>query len=188
MVVTKDGSAKAIRWVGTMAFERDGQPWTAGVMPIRIQKGALGNGCPHSDLYLSRSHMLYLDGVLIPAGDLVNGSTIAAVDVEIERLEYFHVELDQHDVLFAEGAACETLLANVGQHSHFDNAGTYIALYGALPTVATLPCAPIVAQGGRRGAIASRLRSALAPVVDIRNRADVVRDNLDQRAQDSIAA
>jgi hypothetical protein len=188
MIVTKDGSAKAIRWVGKMTFERDGQPWTAGVMPIRIQKGALGNDCPHSDLYVSRSHMLYLEGVLIPAGDLVNGSTIAAVDVEAERLEYFHIELDQHDVLFAEGVACETLLARVGLHSAFDNADEYVTLYGALPSVETLPCAPIVAQGGRRGALASRLRSALAPVVDIRNRADIVRDELDERALRARAA
>lgn len=188
MVVTKDGSTKAIRWIGKMAFERDAGPWAAGVMPIRIQKGALGDNCPRRDLYLSRSHMLYLEGVLIPAGDLVNGSTIVAVDVDTERLEYFHIELDRHDILIVEGAASESLLVNVGQHSNFDNADEYIARFGALPSVAMMPYAPIVAQGGRRGALASRLRSALAPVIDIRNRADVVRDKLEDRALDVRAA
>jgi len=188
MVVTKDGSAKAIRWVGKMTFERNGQTWPASVMPIRIQKGALGNGSPHRDLYLSRNHMMYLEGVLIPAGDLVNGSTIAAVDVEVESLQYFHIELDRHDILIVEGAASESLLVNVGQHSNFDNADEYVARFGALPSVAMMPYAPIVAQGGRRGALASRLRSALAPVIDIRNRADVVRDKLEDRALDVRAA
>ncbi len=182
LVVTKDGTAKAIRWVGRMTFDREGQSWAHGVMPIRIQKGALGNGCPHRDLYLSRSHLLHLEGVLIPAGDLVNGTTIAAVDVDTDKLEYFHVELDQHDVLFAEGAACETLLAKAGHFSQFDNADAYVALYGALTPVAMLPCAPIVGHFGRRGALASRLRSALSPVIDVRNQADVIRDDLEARA------
>lgn len=181
-VITKDGTAKAIRWVGKMTFERDGQSWAPGVKPIRIQKGALGNGCPHRDLYLSRTHMLLLNGVLIPAGDLVNGTTIAAIDVDTDALEYFHVELDQHDVLVAEGVACETLLAKAGHHNQFDNANEYVELFGAAASIAMLPCAPVVAHCGRRGALASRLRSAVAPVIDIRNRADVVRDHLEERA------
>ena len=188
MILTKDGTAKAIRWIGKTVFERHGRSWTDSVQPIRIQQGALGEGCPRRDLYMSRNHMLYLDGVLIPAGDLVNGTTIAAVSPDTVRLEYFHIELDQHDVLLAEGALCETLLVTEESRAIFSKADGYAELHEALPAVAMMPCAPIAAHYGRRGALTSRLRSALAPVIDIRRRADIVRDDLDARAQISKAA
>lgn len=188
LVSTKDGTAKPIRWIGKMSFERDGQSWAEGARPIRIQKGALGDNCPQRDLYLSRTHMLYLGGVLIPAGDLVNGSTIAEVAPETDRLEYFHIELDHHDVLLAEGAPCESLLVWADDRSHFDNVDEYVELYGDLPSVAMLPCAPIAALCGRRGALASRLRSALAPVIDIRKPVDILRDRLEERASLNKAA
>jgi hypothetical protein len=91
-------------------------------------------------------------------------------------------------VLLAEGAACETLLVTAENRSEFSNADEHAGLYGALPVVAMAPCAPIAEHGGRRGALSSRLRSALAPVVDFRRPADVVRDDLDARAQLSRAA
>ena len=187
-VITRDGTAKAIRWVAKSVFERDGEAWSHDVQPIRIQKNALGEGFPRRDLYMSRTHMLFLDGLLIPAGDLVNGTTITAVSPDTARLEYFHVELEQHDVLLAEGAACETLLVTPEHgRDEFSNADEYASMYGETVT-AMVPCAPIAEHGGRRGALGSRLRSALAPVIDIRRRADVVRDGLDARALLSKAA
>ncbi len=182
LVTTNDGTAKPVRWIGKMVFERLGQSWPENARPILIQKDALGDACPQRDLYLSRTHMLYLDGVLIPAGDLANGSTIAEVDPDTDRLEYFHIELDSHDVLLAEGAPCESLLVRADYRGEFDNADEYTELYGAVPSVAMLPCAPIAAFYGRRGALASRLRSALAPAIDIRKPVDVIRDQLEERA------
>jgi Hint domain len=62
-------------------------------------------------LYVSPNHALLLDGVLIPAIYLVNGSSIVqAMPEGVEEIEYFHVELEIHEVIFAEGAAVETLL------------------------------------------------------------------------------
>ena len=46
-------------------------------------------------------HAACRDGVLIKAKDLINGSTIVQAE-RIETVEYFHIELDRHDVIIAE--------------------------------------------------------------------------------------
>lgn len=179
LVVTESGVVREIRWIGKTSIERDGNsPWADHVRPIRISKGALGGGRPHRDLYLSRAHMLHLGGVLIPVSDLVNGANIAAVDVASDRIEYFHIALDRHDVLVAEGAPCESLLVTADRKSAFDNGSEPAE---KLPAE-MVPCAQIAAYNGGRGALASRLRSALAPVIDLRRPADIVRDGVEERA------
>jgi hypothetical protein len=62
------------------------------------------------DLYLYQEHALFIDGFLIQVRHLVNGRSIA-VDHDAKRsetIEYFCVELDAYQVVFAEGAAAET--------------------------------------------------------------------------------
>jgi hypothetical protein len=130
--------------------------------------------------------MVHLNGVLMPIGDLVNGRTIVAVDVPGERIVYYHVELETHDVVIAEGAPCETLLTTAEKVTLFDNADEYFALYGT--PVDMTPCAPFAAFNGGRSEFKSRLRSALAPVIDIRQPLDIVRDNLEARSLLSNAA
>ena len=52
-----------------------------------------------------------IDGVLAPAEMLINGTTITRFEAhELDELEYFHVKLESHDVIYAEGAPAETLL------------------------------------------------------------------------------
>jgi Hint domain len=43
------------------------------------------DGKPHSDLYVSPAHAIYVDGILIPASVLVNGITVVA-DAKPEAL------------------------------------------------------------------------------------------------------
>ena len=47
--------------------------------------------------------------VLVPAGALVDGRGI--VQLEVERVTYWHVELDGHDILLAENLPAESYLA-----------------------------------------------------------------------------
>jgi hypothetical protein len=177
-IVSLSGEARAIRWIGRITVDRDGDaPWHADAMPVRVAKDALGKGSPHRDLYLSRSHMVHLNGVLIPVGDLINGRTITAVDVAGDQLVYYHVELETHDVVIAEGAPCETLLTTAKKLAVFDNVDEYYALYGA--PVDMVPCAPLAAFNGGRSELKSRLRSAVAVVVDVREPRDVARDRIE---------
>ena len=56
---------------------------------------------------------LFIDEVLIPVMRLINGVSIAqAMPDGMQEIEYFHIELETHEVVFAEGAAVETLLVS----------------------------------------------------------------------------
>jgi hypothetical protein len=70
---------------------------------------------------------MYLDGVLIPAFALINGQSIVQAS-RVDTVEYFHLELDTHDVIFAEGALSESFL-NDDSRRMFHNAQDYKTLY-----------------------------------------------------------
>jgi hypothetical protein len=189
LVETLSGEAVVIRWIGRVEVCREpSQPWDREAQTVRIAKDALAEGCPHRDLHVSRAHLLFLNGVLVPAEDLINGSTICAVDPGAEVAIYFHIELDRHDVLLADGAPCESLLASVEARRNFDNFAEFLARYGAGATPPMTPFAPVVGFNGGRSQLRSRLRSAFAPIIDVRQPLDIVRDTLEARALFSKAA
>lgn len=134
--------------------------WPLDCRPVRIHAGALGENNPTRDLVVTNSHAMFLDGVLIPIGDLVNGKTILFDDgIGLDTLEYFHIDFGAHDVVDAEGALCETFREETAA-----------------------PCAPILSFSGGRGRLTSHLRSAIAPLVDRRLPLDRIRDGLEARA------
>ena len=126
-VMTADGRALAVKFIGRQTVvTRFADELTA--RPICIGAGALGHNLPVRDLYTSPGHAMVLDGVLVIAGALVNGTSIRRITRVPERFTYFHVELDEHAVIFAEGAATETYCDNVPREI-FDNAAEFRALY-----------------------------------------------------------
>lgn len=87
--------------------------------PVRIVAGALGNGLPRRDLLVSRqhrvvvstkavSHMFGCDEVLVPAAQLLPLPGFY-VDTDMEDVSYYHLVFDQHEIIYAEGAATESL-------------------------------------------------------------------------------
>lgn len=188
LVSTVDGQPRPAKWIGRMAFERQGhQSWHPAVLPILVERGALDGVRPSRDLYVSDAHCFFINGLLIPAIHLVNGRTIRKSRYyEPDTIEYFHIELERHDVIFANGAPAETLLGNDNRRN-FDNFDEYVQLYGP-ELVALSPFAPVVGNFGGRQELRSRLRSALAPIYDRRQPIDIIRDGIAQRAEQRLAA
>jgi hypothetical protein len=95
-------------WVGRREVDCARHPHPRKVWPVRIAAGAFGPNRPHTDLFLSPDHAIYIEDVLIPIKHLINGSTI--VQVPVRHVTYHHIELAQHDVLLAEGLPAESFL------------------------------------------------------------------------------
>ena len=111
---------RPIVWIGHRDVDCANHPNPEQVWPIRAMAGALGQGLPVRDLYLSPDHAVYLDGVLLPVKYLENGTTIR--QIRRDAVSYFHVELTGHDVLFAEGLPAESYL-ETGGRADFANGG-----------------------------------------------------------------
>ena len=135
-----DAVLKPVRWLGHRRLDLRRHPNPDQVQPIRFCAGALGDGVPHGDLVVSPGHRILLDGVLMAACELVNGATV--VQEQRNDVEYWHVELDQHDVLLAEGMAAESY-HDVGNRDSFEN-GAVMSLHPVLDgrRHAREPCRP----------------------------------------------
>ena len=180
MVCTRDGPLKPIKWMGRLLVERrsDGS-WNRDLAPVRVARSALGHLLPENDLYLSPMHALYIDGVLVPVKNLINGRSIAQVAVDTDMIEYFHIQLASHDVVLAEGAPAETLLTISDPASD----GWDAAMLDHLPPddERVVPYAPV--QSARaRDILKSRLRTAAAPLIDMRQPVDLIWERLAERA------
>jgi hypothetical protein len=185
-VLAGSGDIKPIKFIGRrkVSRERTG-PCKTGEGPVKISCFAIDGKVPHSDLYVSPWHAIYIDNILIPAKYLVNGVTIVAdAKPEALALTYFHIELDTHEAILAEGLAVESFLRD-DPHA-FDNADEYVRLYGT-PEEPLTPFAPYIRYSGRQE-LASHIRSALAPVYDFRKPTDKVRDRIADRAEFARAA
>jgi len=180
LLPTVFGGIRPIQWIGRYRYRKSdpAKPWVRNVMPIRIARSALGPNVPHANLYISEQHALLIDGMLVAAGNLVNDTTITRYDArEFDELEFVHIKLERHNVIYAEGAPTETLLEV--DESAF-NFAEYLRQYGPVTTEET-PCAPVFRYGYRRGEIKSCFRSAIAPWIDHRQQVDIIRDKLDAR-------
>ncbi|GGX63595.1 hypothetical protein GCM10007385_35940 [Tateyamaria omphalii] len=129
LVQTEQGHDVKVLWIGRQTVHTAHAPLR--MEPVRIAKGALGENVPHHDLVVTADHGMVLDGFVINASALVNGSTIDWVPLTelAERVTYYHVETENHDVILANGAASETFLDMRGRAA-FDNFQEYLDLYG----------------------------------------------------------
>jgi hypothetical protein len=181
LLPTMFGGIRPIQWIGRYPLKKSDptKPWVTDVLPIRIARSALAPNVPHADLYVTSGHALFIDGVLAPAGCLINGATVSRHPaVESDELEYFHIKLESHDVIFAQGAPVETLLSVDEGAVNF---AEYFRRYGSPQRLETR-CAPRASYGGRRDELKSRIRSAMSPWLDRRQPLDVIRDRLEERA------
>ena len=130
LVTTLDGSAKRIKWIGRRSYGAAFLRGNAKVVPVVIVAGALGANVPSRDLHVSPDHALHLDGGLVPAALLVNGTTIRQ-ELTAEQVDYFHVEFENPEVIFTNGAATESYVDHGNRHM-FQNHREFEDLYGEM--------------------------------------------------------
>ena len=109
-VITRDHRRQRIRWHGVRTVEAEGD-----MAPIVLKTGAVGN---RRDLLVSPLHRILLTGmramvhcgapeVLVAAKHLINDDTIYRC--EGGEVEYHHILFDEHEIIYANGAAAESL-------------------------------------------------------------------------------
>jgi hypothetical protein len=99
---------------------------------------------------------------------LINEASIAQrMPSDMSAIEYYHIELDAHEVIYAEGA-----LVGSYDGSNSDNLSNFIQyerLYGAERQSKMTPFAPILRYQGRRQELKGLVRSLISNVVDVRD-------------------
>jgi hypothetical protein len=178
LLPTVFGGVRPIEWIGRYLFKKSdpAKAWVKDVLPVRVTRSALGPDIPYTDLFVTKSHSLLIDDVLVPVYNLINDTTIAVYDARaLDELEFFHIKLEAHDVIYAEGAPCETLLYVDESAMNF---AEYLRRYGP-PRPQDVPCAPVFGYGSRIE-LKSRLRSAVSPWFDCRQKLDIIRDKLEE--------
>ncbi len=158
LVTTHRGQVRPLVWVGHgKVLATRGRRNAA--TPVIVRQGALGNGLPRRDLRVTKGHALYLDAVLIPVECLVNHRSIVWDD-HAQEASLYHLELDSHDVLLANGAPAESYRDD-GNRWLFGNAndGWGLPMHP--------PCAPLLTGGDRVDAIWQRLLALAGAPVDL---------------------
>ncbi len=153
-VLTLRGPTRRIIWIGEgRVLATRGRRNAA--TPVIVRKGALADNVPHRNLRVTKGHSLYIDDVLIPVEFLVNHCSILWDD-HAQEVKLYHIELDTHDVLLANGAAAESYRDD-GNRWLFQNAN----LGWNLPRQE--PCAPVLTGGPLVDAVWRRLLDRARP-------------------------
>jgi autotransporter passenger strand-loop-strand repeat protein len=159
-LVALSGAPRPVKWIGMRSYGGRFAMGNRTVLPVRIRQGAIAENVPRRDLWVSPLHAMYLDGVLVPATALVNESSITQ-ERRVDKVEYFHLELETHDVIVAEGALSETYLDD-DNRGMFLNAETYRDLYPGAEAEQGRYCAPRLEDGFEVESIRRKLNARAA--------------------------
>ena len=153
-------------------------------MPVRVARCAIDDHTPQRDLYLSRLHCVFLNEAFIPVMYLINEASIApGTPSDMSAIDYYHIDLDTHEVIYAEGALVESFFDDCSNRENFSNFVQYMRLYGAEHQSKMAPFAPILRYRGRRQELKGLITSLISNVVDVRDPIQIAYDQLAKRAE-----
>lgn len=118
--VTTEHGPMPVRWIGRRHVSADEMSANDKLRPVKISVGALGQGLPRADLWVSRQHRMLVSSPICQrmfgrTDTLISALKLTAlpgihIDQTVAEIDYIHLLFDQHEVVFAEGAPSESLL------------------------------------------------------------------------------
>ncbi len=120
LVLTVDAGLQPVRWIGCTNVPSDILQNQPEQRPIIFAPGSLGPASPSRELRVSPQHRMLLcsriaermfdtNEVLVPAKKLL-GLPGVSVDNSAAEVTYYHILLDKHQIVLADGTPTETLL------------------------------------------------------------------------------
>lgn len=121
MIQTQDNGLQPLRVLCKSKFTAAQISRNSKLWPIKIAPGALGKGLPERAIKVSRQHrfvvrsrisqrMFSVDEVLVAAHRLIEMPKVEA-EKPTGSISYYHLILDRHEVVFAEGTPTESFFA-----------------------------------------------------------------------------
>lgn len=110
LVRTRDHGAQPVVWVGRWRHDAESLDLRPELRPIRIKRGALGDDLPRRGLWVSAQHRMVVGNHFAPARRLLSAGW-PGVKCPRRRdlgVTYIHLAFAAHEIVFAEGAPCES--------------------------------------------------------------------------------
>ena len=159
-VRTASGALRPIKWIGRRSYGGRFILGRKDILPVCFKAGSLGDNVPERDLWISPQHAMYFaSGKPWRHADRGQGSDqrhVHRAAEHTERVDYFHIELDTHDVIVAEGALSETFIDD-DSRGIFHNVHEYETLYADEDAAPAHYCAPRLNEGYEVEAVRQRL-------------------------------
>lgn len=119
---------RSVIWIGkARAIVRPELSDDEAGWPVRIIKDAIAEGIPYKDMLITAEHSLFFQDKFVPARMLVNGCSIF-YDRSIQSYDYFHIETENHSVIWADGMMTESYL-DTGNRKTFAQEGSVVRLF-----------------------------------------------------------
>ncbi len=117
-ILTRDDGPQELLWIGHRRISGARLYAMPDLRPVRIRAGALGLDQPDGDLVVSPQHAMLVTGpkaqalfntpeVLVAAQDLIDDRRVH-VDHSLREVTYYHLLLDRHEVVWANGLPTES--------------------------------------------------------------------------------
>lgn len=127
LVRTLHAGDQPVKWIGRRSYDGRLIRGNKAALPICIKAGAIADGVPVRDLWVSPGHAILIDDMLIHASRLINGVSVLQAQV-VDTVTYYHIELDTHEIVIAENCPAETFMDEHFRRQ-FHNADEYRRLY-----------------------------------------------------------
>ncbi|RYH03957.1 Hint domain-containing protein [Salipiger sp. IMCC34102] len=176
-VITRDHGAQSVRWIGRRNLSASVLEANPNLRPIRIRACAFGPGQPARDLMVSPQHRILVTSriaermfgsrdILVAAKQLLDLDGVE-IATDVEEVEYIHFLLDQHEIVYSEWLATESLftgpqaLKSLSCEARFE----LLALFPELMRPDHLPASPVpLAPGKKARRLVERHRKNRKPV------------------------